>query len=371
MRKILLVDDSNLALRMISAKLELLEDCEIKTAKSGEEAQKVLPEFRPDLVLTDNIMDGISGVELCGWIKKQPDFKHIFTCILTAEKKEIIHKIQGLELGADDYLFKDISTSELVAKVNSFLRISHLQKELHETIEVRDRFFSFIVHELRTPLTAIMGYTQFWDYPNTTPEAQSKYIEKIKVNSRRILETVNDILEISKLEAGKVNIEPTEFDIRDVACDVVGEIEILAQKKGLEVHNDINSQTVFLDKSIMKTILTNFLNNSIKYTKQGQIRLWSEIIDGDTLKLGATDTGSGIGADFIPHVFDSFSREKKSIKKVVGSGIGMSLCANLIKSLNGSIHVESEGTGKGSTFYILVKTRLETRDTPEIGEHSK
>ncbi len=358
MSKILVVDDSPFALRTITNKLELIPNCELKAAASGMEAIEIIP----DLVLTDNNMDGMTGVDLCGWIKQRKEFQQIFTCIFTAEKTEIIHKIQGLEHGADDYLFKDISTSELIAKVNSFLRISKLQKNLKDALEMRDRFFGFMVHELRTPLTAILGYIQFCHAPNLTEAMRTNYLEKMSLNSRRILDTVNDILEISRIESGEIQIDLSEFDLKNLVDSIIDEQEILATRKGLTIQSDFHPMKVTLDKSIVNTILTNFFNNAIKYTRKGSIRFWLDEKKGNTFQMGVTDTGSGIAAEFLPHVFEAFTREKRASKKIVGTGIGMSLCKLLVEALQGTIHVESSGDGNGATFFVNLPIHLSEAD---------
>ena len=230
-----------------------------------------------------------------------------------------------------------------------------------ETAEAATRakseFLANMSHELRTPLNGVIGYAQLLQRDRTLSRNQRDALDAISACGSHLLDLINDVLDLSKIEAGRMDIESTPCDLRQVAVDLRYVIEERAQRKGLQFITHIDpevSPRVVLDGRHVRQVLLNLLGNAIKFTPAGdvQLRITSSGVPGSNgkLRFDVLDTGIGIEAENLSAVFQAF-RQTRSGAELGGTGLGLTISHRLVRGMGGELKVEST-PGKGSRFYF-------------------
>ncbi|MDX1761097.1 MAG: ATP-binding protein [Christiangramia sp.] len=237
----------------------------------------------------------------------------------------------------------------------------------------REQFMAAITHDLRSPLTTVMGYADLIQKTNLD-EKQKHYLTQIKKSSEFILRLVNDLLDLSKLEAGKMLIEKLSFNPKKLINDTVSNIIPAEKKKDVEIIVEASEETnaqIQSDPFRIKQILANLISNAWKFTEEGSIRIGAELKkdvgENYLLEIKVKDSGIGISKEMQESIFEEFSQENSSIeKRFGGSGLGLAITKRLTELLDGKISLESE-QGKGSEFTILIPVvkLSEAREEPE------
>ena len=237
----------------------------------------------------------------------------------------------------------------------------------------REQFMAAITHDLRSPLTTVMGYTDLIQKTELN-EKQKHYLTQIKKSSEFILRLVNDLLDLSKLEAGKMLIEKLSFNPKKLIRDTVNNIIPAEKKKDVDIVIEVSEGTnvqIQSDPFRIKQILANLISNAWKFTEKGRIIIAAELKkvsdDNHILELKVKDSGIGISKEMQENIFEEFSQENSSIeKRFGGSGLGLAITKRLTQLLEGEIKLESV-QGKGSEFTILIPVikLSETREEPE------
>jgi signal transduction histidine kinase len=238
----------------------------------------------------------------------------------------------------------------------SNLNLGIANDKLEDLSKLKSEFVSLASHQLRSPLTAIKGYASMLvqgDYGEINIEAKEA-IDKIMQSSKNLSFVVEDLLNVSKIEQGGMKYEMTQFDFTELVKDTVENLSITAKQKNLLLINNIPKESKYIingDKEKLRQVLINLIDNSIKYTPTGQIEVsLSENNNKITLKI--KDTGVGIDEKIIKTLFEKFSRGEGGRLNSSGSGLGLYLAKEIIEAHHGRIWVESEGKGKGSTFFV-------------------
>ncbi|MBV7271753.1 response regulator [Clostridium sp. PL3] len=232
--------------------------------------------------------------------------------------------------------------------------------------KTKSEFLANMSHEIRTPMNVIIGFTNLVLKTDLSAK-QLDYINKIKSSSKNLLGIINDILDFSKIEAGKLELESINFNLKDVISSTVAMIQMKAIDKGLRLICDISEDIpCYLngDHLRLQQILMNLLNNSIKFTETGSILIKASLLYSNEknckISFSVKDTGIGITKDLLPKLFTPFSQADTSItRKYGGTGLGLTICKNLVNMMNGDIEVESE-YGVGSIFTFTLEFNLET-----------
>jgi PAS domain S-box-containing protein len=221
---------------------------------------------------------------------------------------------------------------------------------------VKDEFVAMVSHELRTPLNAILGWTQLINAPGAGPEAIERGLGVITRNTRVQAQLISDLLDISRIVSGKMPLEIQQVDLAVVLEDALGMVQQDADEKGIAIQREIEPTVgpIAGDPARLQQIVWNLLSNAIKFTPEGgtiAIRLHQT---GPDAEITVADSGVGIKAEFLPHIFDRFQQADQSItRRFGGLGLGLSIVKHLVELHGGSITARSDGPGKGATFTIV------------------
>lgn len=247
---------------------------------------------------------------------------------------------------------------DLDAKVDE---LAQLNLQLYDSNKLKSEFLANMSHELRTPLNSIIGFSEVLQSFNTLDEKQKKFARNIQKSGRVLLEMINEILDLAKIEAGKMQLKPTEFDLEvviDAHCKMV---QSLVDEKNIELVTEVESSVdlIYQDQAKFQQILTNLISNAIKFTPEGgqiTVRLQPK---GDYFQIQVEDTGVGIADDDLEIIFEKFRQGKSATGESIltreyeGTGLGLSIVKELCILLGGSVKVESE-IGQGSIFTVTL-----------------
>lgn len=299
---------------------------------------------------------GKSSKECPVWAEKRQGFKGMDTKIKCKDGfcTPIIKDAKRLTLDGQDCIFEnfhDISTQKRVEK-----ELLIAKEKAEESNRLKSAFLANVSHEIRTPMNGILGFADLLRDSDLSVESQKDYIEVIERNGRRMLSIINDLISISRIEAGQVELCFENININSTLTEQLSFFKLEAESKGLElVYNEIEDKTLELntDSVRLNQVLCNLLNNAIKYTKSGKVEFGCCVENG-FCRFYVNDTGMGIEENLHEKVFDRFRQgELSRTKKFQGVGLGLSISKAYVEKLGGSIWVDSI-PGKGSTFYFSI-----------------
>jgi len=240
---------------------------------------------------------------------------------------------------------------------NHLERISLIEK-INSASSAKSAFISAMSHELRTPLNAIIGYSQYLITYEEMSDEQVDSIAKVETAAYHLLNIINDILDIAKIEAGKIEKKIENTNIYDQLEEAMDITQALVEDKGLRFIIDIETikeLKILSDKKIFKQIIINLISNAIKFTDDGYISI-AALLSKNTLEIKVQDTGVGISSEDLSRVFDEFTQlENAKNAKNKGSGLGLSLCKHLSQEIGATISISSNGLGQGSSVTLSIK----------------
>jgi len=362
---ILIVDDTPENLISLKKVLER-HDFEVDTASSGEEALKKVLKNAYVLIILDVQMPGMDGFEVAEAISGYSKAKETAIIFLSAANTGLNFITKGYSSGGLDYITKPVDMNILLLKVKTFYRIYEqsrklieIQEALMEEIEFRkkaerkkDEFISIASHELKTPLTSVKGYVQLLERSVDKGDIPTvkRHLQKAQLQLDKLNELIADLLDISKIESGKLKFNKKNFDL-NVLLD--GIIEIIHQsnpefritKTGTVPHE------IFADEMRIEQVIVNFLTNAIKYAP-GTTEVHITVnVEGDHVIVSVKDFGIGILPEQQRNVFDKFYRVEETAIHFQGLGIGLYISAEIIRRHGGTVGVNST-FGEGSEFYF-------------------
>ncbi len=386
---ILAVDDTPANLEVLS---EVLASAgyQVASAINGERALQRLKSQTPDLILLDIQMPGLNGFETCRRIKSDPSTANIPIIFITA-RSDVGSVVEGFTAGAVDYISKPFQEAELLARVQTHLQLRHVnqlyeleqekarqEKQQRQALEIakdaaeaantaKSQFLANMSHELRTPLNAIMGFSSLMQQDTQIPQIQRENLAIINRNGTHLLTMINDMLEMSKIEAGHTVLTPSTINLHEFLNEVQQIIQLKADAKDLKLqftYDEDVPQYIDADEGKLRQILLNLLGNALKFTQVGQISLCvirqlspamttqEDILD---LQFTVTDTGSGINPEDIDCLFQPFFQSSTN-QMASGAGLGLAISRKFAQLMGGNITVDST-LGEGSTFYCDVQVK--------------
>ena len=412
-QKILIVDDKRENLYALSATLKDL-DAEVIMSDSGDEALKHILNHSFALAILDVQMPDMDGYELAEFIRNEDDTSHLPIIFLSAVYSDDYHIFKGYSAGAVDFVVKPYEPRVLTNKVKFFLDLDRQKRELQdykehleelvnmrtkelectmveleeeinehkrtekelkiakEKAEESDRlksvFLANISHEIRTPMNGILGFTNFLKEPNLSGEEQQEFISIIESSGERMLNIINDLIDISKVESGQMTVLLSEVSINKQTETLYNFFKPEAEKKGLQIilKNAFPSSEAVIETDSEKfyAILTNLIKNAIKYTNKGSIEFGYERKD-KLIEFYVKDTGIGIAKNRQNDIFERFVQVQQGPARFYeGAGLGLAITKAYVEMLDGEIRVESEEE-KGSRFYFSLPHRKRINKNPQ------
>ena len=255
-----------------------------------------------------------------------------------------------------------VATAELVRR-NELLQRQHL--ELEQASQLKSQFLANMSHEFRTPLNAILGYTSMLlqGVSGDMSAPQRNKLLRVDSNARHLLSIINDILDISRIEAGKMPLHLEDFDLGALIAELFAEVEPLIQRARLQVFTDLQQPVpqLYSDRQKVKQVVLNLLTNAIKFTPEGHVKVVVREDDDGEVRIAVQDSGIGIAAADQVKVFEDFRQADNSVtREYGGAGLGLAICRRLAKMLDGRIELKSQ-PGEGSVFTLVIPRRGERR----------
>jgi len=364
---ILIVDDTPENIISLKKVLER-HNFEVDTAASGEEALKKVLRNEYVLIILDVQMPGMDGFEVAEAISGYSKAKETAIIFLSAVNTENKFITKGYSSGGLDYITKPVDMDILLLKVKTFYRIYEqsrklieVQKELLKEIEFRkqaerkkDEFISIASHELKTPLTSVKGYMQLLERNLDRGDIATvkRHLDKAQIQIEKLNDLIADLLDISKIESGKLKFNKKLFNI-DTLMDSVIEIIHQSNPEFTISKNGIIGKEIYGDEARIEQVVINFLTNAIKYSPgTAEVHINLELL-GEKIYLGVRDFGIGIDPAMQKHVFDKFYRVEETAIRFQGLGIGLYISAEIIRRHSGEIGVKSRAE-EGSEFYFYL-----------------
>jgi len=403
---ILIVDDNkNNLLSLHSLIEEYIGDVQVFEADSGVSALNILMKNKVDLIILDVQMPEMDGFETAEIIRSRKKTRHIPIVFLTAAFKSEEFKKKGYDLGAADYLTKPIDTHQLIGKIRTYLRFiqqerqhilveselerkvlehttelletnkrlqqenverKRIEEELKWTLEeakaaskAKSQFLANMSHELRTPLNVIIGYSEMLeelaidlDYNECNAD-----LAKILLAARHLLNLIDDVLDITNIEAGKMTLNSETFELANMIHQITSTVHPLMEKQANTFQLDLDNGLgeMYSDATKLRQILLNMLSNAAKFTEKGTITLQVSCTTDNNDKwfeFSVTDTGIGMSTEQIDHLFQLFTQADYSYtRKYGGIGLGLAITKQFTEIMGGTLSVESE-LGQGTLFRV-------------------
>ena len=400
--KILVVNDDAASLLALTSLLDQWADqsnYEVVSARSGQEAlrQVLLHDFA--VILLDVNMPGMDGFETAETIHQRPRSSDIPIIFVTAFVADEIDRLKAYQKGAVDFLFTPVIPQILQAKVQVFVTLATKNVELkrqaaklsQRTTELtttnkrlvremeerrnaerkshaKDEFLAMLGHELRNPLSAITSAASLIGLPGANPDTVARARSIIQRQSQHLSHIVDDLLDLSRAMSGKILLNRQPVEMSHLLKGCYDTFRATGRMLDYTVELDANPECwVEGDTTRLEQITSNLIDNALKYTPPGgRIELVTRV-DGEDTVLTVRDTGVGIGADLLPHVFDVFVQGTSSIDRSQGGlGIGLALVRRLVELHGGTVSALSDGPGAGSTFMIrLPRIAAQDHSAPE------
>jgi len=385
--KILVVNDDANSLFALTNLLEqwaAQESYEVVAARSGEEALREVLTHDFAVILLDVNMPGMDGFETAEAIHQRPRSSDIPIIFITAFVADELDRLKAYQKGAVDFLFTPVIPQVLYAKISVFVSLATKNEELRrqarqlsqrttdliasnqrllreieerKTAErashAKDEFLAMLGHELRNPLSAISSAASLIGLPGVNADSVSHAKKIIQRQSRHLGRIVDDLLDLSRAMSGKILLNRLPLDLAALLKTTLETFRATGRLEDYHVVAEIAPCWVNGDATRLEQVISNLLDNALKYTPPGgRIELLSDVDDGE-VTISVHDSGVGISADLLPQVFDVFVQGTSTLDRAQGGlGIGLALVRRLVELHGGNVYAESDGPGEGSTFTL-------------------
>ncbi len=361
--RVLIVDDQD-ANRLLLRDLLESQGHEVTEAADGEEALQRVSEIAPDVVLLDIGMPGMDGFEVCRRIKADPATASIPVLLVTALSQRD-QRLLGIGAGANDYITKPVDRSDLSLRVRNAIRMRQLYLEVEEQYRrleklelLRDSLVHMIVHDLRSPLAGIRAYLDLLklDGAGKLDMELTESIDAARKVAIDMTDMVSDLLDVSRLEVGKMPLELAPVDVGALVVEAIGAAGAAARVR-IRVEPPADKLRVVCDAGVIRRVIANLVGNAVKFTPvSGQITVLVRG-DGAEVRVEVADTGPGIPKEYHEKVFEKYGQVEAARHGAKHStGLGLTFCKLAVEAHGGRVGLES-AVGKGSTFWLILPVR--------------
>ncbi|MFO1019684.1 MAG: ATP-binding protein [Planctomycetales bacterium] len=346
-------------------------------AKTGQEGLEMAnPDI--DLVVLDIHLPDMDGYEVCRRIRELPKLSRLPVVHLSATFIKSDDKLKSFEVGADGFLTHPVEPPVLVATVGAFLRARKAEREREQLLEseraarmeseranrFKDEFLATLSHELRTPLQAIIGWSQLLKVGNHSKAQYLEGLDAIEENARAQSQMIGDLLDVTRIDSGKLHMDVQEVNIPELIESVLGATVPSAEEKKIRLVKTIQPfvGSVVGDMYRLRQVVWNLVQNAIKFTPEGgQIQI-GVLGENSHIEISVSDNGQGIALDLLPQIFERFRQgDGSSTRSQGGLGLGLSIARQLVELHGGSIRAESAGAGKGAKFIVTLPVATPSR----------
>lgn len=355
---VLVVDDEE-SMRDSCTQILTKDGFEAATAENGYVGLEKIKETKPDLVLIDLKMPGISGMEV---LEKTRELDPGVISVVITGYATVESAVEAMKRGAYDFLPKPFTPEELRIIIRRGLERRRLALETEalrrEKKLIEENFITMVSHQLRSPLVAILQYFEviLSGITGDVPAKQREMISRAKDRLERLLNLINDWLDMARIDSGQLVDKFKPLSLKTMIHKLVELMKPLAQKDGISLEFGPCSENDLVqgDEQTLEQVFSNIIANAIRYNRPGGRVLITIKENKDFIAADIQDTGIGIGREHLPLIFDQFYRVSRSeSQKVKGTGLGLSIAKKIVDAHGGSIQVESE-LGKGSTFTVFL-----------------
>ena len=301
-------------------------------------------------------------------VQEQREWDFEYVHLKTGEKRWFHNIVMGSEVNGKRKYILVMSDRTSDWKMNQAL--SEAVRAAETANKAKSTFLSNMSHDIRTPMNAIIGFTTLAVSNIDNQERVQDYLGKILSSSNHLLSLINDILDMSRIESGKIHLEETEVSLSDVLHDLKTIISGQIHAKQLELYMDamdVTNEDVYCDKTRLNQVLLNLLSNAVKFTPAGgtvsvRIRQYPGTVKGSELyEIRVKDNGIGMSQEFVQKIFSPFERERTStVSRIQGTGLGMAITKNIVNMMGGTIEVLTE-QGKGTEFIVRLPFRIQSK----------
>ncbi len=309
---------------------------------------------------TDAIMEAVGQGK--GWHGLLPVLQPDGTEVMT---KANVGFVPGDD-GTPQYLFNIMS--DYTEELRRQQQLAEAKEAAERASQAKSEFLSSMSHELRTPMNAILGFAQILEYDDELGEEQHDSVYEIIKAGRHLLELINEVLDLAKIEAGSISLSLESVSLAELVDESLSLIAPVAQGKGIHIsHDDMGELQLRCDRTRFKQVLINLLSNAIKYNREGgSVQVELTTVGDEMVRITVADTGMGIPADNFDMLFQPFNRLSAEHSEIEGTGIGLSITRNLVEMMGGTIGVESE-RNVGSRFWVeLPRASLSPESAVEL-----
>ncbi len=352
--RVLIVDDNA---DMRDYLCQLLRDWEVTTAANGLTALEQARAHPPHIVITDVMMPELDGFGLLRELRRDARTRAVPVLMVSARAGEEA-RVSGLDAGVDDYIIKPFSARELIARVTSLLNLSRARREAEQlrglaeaANRTKDEFLAILGHELRNPLAPILTALELMSLRGDASQKERTVIDR---QVRHLIRLVDDLLDVSRIACGKIELRRQLVDLADVVANAIEATGPLLEQRRHQLTVDVpRALWVYGDATRLTQIVGNVLTNAAKYTEpSGNIRIEAHR-DNAHIELRVTDSGIGISPEMLSHIFEMFSQERQALDRSHGGlGLGLTIVKSLVELHEGTVEALSEGVGKGSEIIL-------------------
>ncbi|WP_126386756.1 hybrid sensor histidine kinase/response regulator [Pseudanabaena sp. ABRG5-3] len=385
---VLIVDDTVYNIQLLSLML-IRQGYKVEQATNGKDALEKANSQLPDIILLDIRMPDIDGYEVCKILKDNPKTQAI-PIIFISSIEEPSEKVEAFSVGGVDYISKPFQLIEVLARIETHLRLCSLQKKLQEQneqlqlsasvlarslkqeqelSEMKTNFISVVSHEFRTPLTTIQSASELLEHYEWTKEEQTEQLHQIQSEVKHMTDLMEDVLFLSRTNANKTKLNLTEFDLLKFCKQLLRQIKRTFGKnynlnslfhnlidnvliENIHLQNEIPELIVRMDEKLLRQILSNLTTNAIKYSPEDSDIDFKISINRENVTFTVGDHGIGIPEEDLTHLFSAFHRGK-NVGILPGTGLGLSIVKNCVDIHNGSISVNTQ-LNIGTEFTVVL-----------------